>query len=180
MKAWKRIEPTTVTKVGHRTIVSKTFASGDNTYTFDVLWPDGQQSVGVIAVTEDNKIVIARQFRPGPEMVVDELPGGAVDVGEDVLEAAKRELLEETGYAPANCRIIGTYHKDAYMNGLWHVVLATGCIKVSGQNLEHGEEVEVDLITIGQLIENARNDRMTEPLHVFYALKELQKLQVGP
>lgn len=59
----------------------------------------GGRCVAVLALTDDREVVLARQYRPGPDAILDELPGGVVEPGEDVLVAAARELLEETGYA---------------------------------------------------------------------------------
>lgn len=56
------------------------------------------RSVAVLAVTPEAEVVLVQQFRPGPGRVLDELPGGYVEPDEEVLTAARRELLEETGY----------------------------------------------------------------------------------
>jgi ADP-ribose pyrophosphatase len=66
--------------------------------TFDLLHPDNQEFAGVIALTPENKVVVCLEFCPGPERVMNELPGGFVDPGESPETAARRELLEETGY----------------------------------------------------------------------------------
>ena len=55
-------------------------------------------STAVFALTTSNQVILARQFRPGPNAVLDELPGGAIEGGETPEQAGERELLEETGY----------------------------------------------------------------------------------
>lgn len=176
MNAWIRTEPTEVTNVGWRTVVSKTFTLPDGqSAVFGTLGREGQEYAAVIALTPSNKIVIARQYRPGPEKVLDELPGGAIEKGEDPEAAIKRELLEETGYEPSEIKYIGTYIKDAYMNGLWHVFLAKDCIKLSEQNLDDNEIIDVLEISVEELISNAKASKMTDQIAVFMALDEIEK-----
>jgi ADP-ribose pyrophosphatase len=180
MRAWKRIQPTAVHKVGYRTIVTKTFLTpAGATHTFDTLLPEGQEFTQVIALTSQKKVIIARQFRCGPEKIFDELPGGFVDPGETVELATRRELSEETGYAAGTLRHLGSYHKDTYMNATWHAFLATDCVVVGKQKLEIEENIELRLISIDDLIYNARHDRMTDALAVFLAYDILLSLKEG-
>lgn len=178
MKSWKRIEPTKVTKVGWRTIVTKTFTMPDGqVQSFDTFGNEDQEFVAVIALTPKKEVIIAQQFRFGPERIYDELPGGFVDKGEKIESAAMREFLEETGYQPGHMEYLGSYHKDTYMNALWHIFLATNCKKITDQELEAEEHVEVCLISIDQLIKNGKTDKMTDATAVLMAYDRLSELK---
>lgn len=70
-----------------------------------------EHSGGVVmaAITKDDKMVMIRQFRKAVEQVVFEAPAGKLELGENVIEAAKRELKEETGYRAGQIDFMGTY-----------------------------------------------------------------------
>ena len=67
----------------------------------------------ILAVTEDGRIPLVRQFRPAVETHVLELPSGAIDPGETPAEAARRELLEETGCQSRELIPLGRLHVDS-------------------------------------------------------------------
>jgi ADP-ribose pyrophosphatase len=176
MEPWKRIEPSSLEKVGWRKISRKTFEAPDgSSYPADIFDADGTRCVAIIALTPEKKVVIARQFRLGPEVVMDEIPGGYVDEGEDPETAAIRELQEETGYGVGAVTYLGKVYKHAWMNTEWHFYLATDCtLGDKGQELEPTEFVDVDLISIGQLFENARTGKMTDTEGVLLAYDQLK------
>jgi len=180
MKPWKRIEPTEVTAVGYRTVVSKTFVlNNGKTFDFQTNDVEGREYAGVVALTKDNRVLIARQFRPGPEKIMEEIPGGYVDPEDkgDICAAAARELEEETGYKPGKIIYLGKVYKDCYNNAVWHYCLATDCApNKQGQALEATEDVEVDIISIKQFLANAREGRMTDPGAVLLAYETLSRL----
>lgn len=67
----------------------------------------------VVCLTEDGRIPLVRQFRPAVEADVLELPSGAIDDGESPEEAARRELLEETGCEARELVFLGQLHVDS-------------------------------------------------------------------
>lgn len=178
MKAWKRIEPTVNSKIGHRTLVTKLFEVNGNVHDFQTYDHEGQEYAGLVALTKDNQVLVIEQFRPGPEKVMQEIPGGFVDDGETPEQAAARELTEETGYEAGSLTYMGKVHKDAYNNAVWHYFLATECVDLgNGQALEDTEEAYVKLISIEDFIANAKEARMADVEAVFLAYDELLRLK---
>ncbi len=174
---WKRIDPTETHKVGWRTVVTKSFVMPDGgKTTFDTFGPENQHHAAIIGLTPEKQVIVVSLFRTGPELMMDELPGGMVDPHEDIQAAAVREFTEETGYQPGAVESLGAHHKDAYMNATWHYFLATDCVRTGEQKLEAEEHIELKLIGIDQLIANAKQDRMTDAVAVLMALDRLQEL----
>jgi len=100
--------------------------------------------VNIVAVTKDDEIVFIRQYRFGSGGIELEIPGGAVEQGESPLAAGERELLEETGYAGKNSRIIGYVRPNPAIQGnRCYTLLVEGAEKVSSQDMEDMEDIEV-------------------------------------
>ena len=114
--------------------------------------------VNVIAITEDGKIIIEEQYRHGIQRVCFELPAGNVSEGETPLAAAKRELLEETGYAEGKWSFFCSSVPNASgMNTVCHTFIVTGARKLQEPHLEGPEEIHVHFCTpcdVKQLLEN--------------------------
>lgn len=180
MEPWQKIAPDEEIKVGWRHLVKKTFEQPDG-QPAEYMTKDriGQVSVAVVALTVDNRVVVAEQFRPGPEKIMQELPGGGCDEGEDHEAAALRELREETGYTSDDVTYLGGIYKDAYTNTLTEYYLARGCEKTTNQELDPTEFVDVQLISIDQLFENARTKMMTDTDAVFLAYEALVSISNG-
>jgi ADP-ribose pyrophosphatase len=176
--AWQRIEPTTSQKVGWRTLVEKTFVLPDGaTKSFTTMNPEGTECAGAIALTTDNKVIVARQFRVGPEKIMDDLPGGFVDPDEDKEAAVCRELREETGYQAGEVTYMGQITMDGYSNAVHHYFLITNCtLSPDGDDQDEGEVVEVVLVSPEQFLQNAKDGRMTDAGAVLLAYDYLKSL----
>jgi ADP-ribose pyrophosphatase len=128
--------------------------------------------VNVIPVTSDGRVVLVRQYRYGNGEVTLEIPGGLIDPGQTPLESAQRELLEETGYGNGEWTLLGsTRPNPAFLNNWCHCYLALNVEKMSEQNLDEVEEIEVvtvDLKDIPQIIANGDIDHSLVLAAFFY------------
>ncbi len=177
---WQKVSETEE-RVGYRWITHKRFRLPNGTEgDFTTVGRHKQQNAAVIALTPNGKVVVAKQYRPGPEKVLYELPGGMVDAGEVPEEAAKREFLEETGYAiEGELVFIGHGCRDAYKNEIDSYFIATDCRKTSEQKLEEAECIEVVEISVDDLISNARNGLMSDAAAVLMAYDMLKEIRDG-
>lgn len=138
--------------------------------------PDGRQNpefyvleypdwVNVIAITEDGKFVMERQYRHGLGKTCFEIPAGVIEEGEDPLDAAKRELMEETGYGEGKWRKIMTISgNSSTTDNLSHCYVAEGVRKISGQHLDSTEDLEIVLLDTAQVKDLMVNDQIKQAL----------------
>ena len=108
--------------------------------------------INVVALTEDGQSVMVEQYRFGVGSCTLETPGGMVDSGETPLQAAHRELKEETGYSGGRWKSLGAVQPNpAIHSHLCHHFLAEGVTKNDSQDLGQGEAIAVHLYTIDQV-----------------------------
>lgn len=121
-----------------------------STHTFERI--KRANTVIVIPVTEDGKIIICDQEQPDREPYLSMI-SGRVDKGEEPLEAAERELLEETGYKASEITLFDEFHPHVKL--VWNVYtyLAKGCKKIAEQNLDPGEKIQIKLVGFDEFIE---------------------------
>lgn len=133
--------------------------------------PDGKESdfylkkegpaIGILALTKDQQVILVKQFRPGPNEILNELPGGYVDANETPERAAERELLEETGYK-GNAKLVATAYDCAYSTMNRYCVVVSNCEKIAEQNLEKNEFAEVVLMSLSEFRELLKSGKNTD------------------
>lgn len=131
-----------------------------------------------VALTEDNKVVMVRQYRHALGETLFEIPGGCIDeTDSSPEEGVARELLEETGYRFSSYEYLGKVSANpSTNNNLLHMYLAKGGIKVSEQHLDPNEEIEVYLFTIDEIKQMLADNKIMQAMHItciYYAFAKL-------
>jgi 8-oxo-dGTP pyrophosphatase MutT (NUDIX family) len=133
----------------------------------------------VVARTPDGRMVLVRQYRFGSRALSLEIAGGMVDAGEEPLEAARRELREETGFTSERWTFLGAVEPNpAFHDNLCHHFLAEDAVQTHPQELDPGEDVEVVLLTPAEVESQVRDGRIRNSL-VVSALGRVLDLRVG-
>jgi ADP-ribose pyrophosphatase len=138
----------------------------------DVLLPDGKEAkrelikhpgaVCVIAITDEQKIILVEQYRKALERPLVEVPAGKLEAGEEPSYCAERELEEETGYRPGSITYIQSFYTSpGFADELVHVFLAEGLEKVEGGLVADEDEfVELMEVTLSEAEQLAKEERI--------------------
>lgn len=137
--------------------------------------------VTVLALTKAQEVVMIRQYRHGAQKVILELPGGAMDGQEESpLEAARRELLEETGFTSGRFIQVGCVSPNpANQTNLIYSFLALDAEKTDDQHLDGTEEIEVLLEPLDEVVAMAKNGELLQSMQVsavFFTLAYLGRI----
>lgn len=142
--------------------------------------PDGRQAlrdvvrhpgaVAVVALTDEGRICLVRQYRTALGRVTVEVPAGKLSPGEDPLECAARELLEETGMVAEKMAFLTTIAtSDGFCDELIHIYMATG-LSFSKSSPDADEFINVDLVELRELIDAVLDGRIEDAKTVVGAL----------
>lgn len=178
-----------VSKFEERTIHRKTIFEGRiiDLYLDEVSLPNGKTSsreiikhpgaVAVIAITEEEKILLVEQYRKALERTLIEIPAGKLEKGEDPRESAKRELMEETGYTCENLEhITSFYTSPGFTNELVHIYQATGLKQERELQLDEDEFVSVMEVTYDEALNLVKEQKIFDA-KTMYAVQYWQMLK---
>lgn len=122
-----------------------------------------QPAVGIVAITENDEIILIKQYRKAIDKEIYELPAGMVDFGEEPQKAALRELKEETGYdAKKSDYLLEVYSSPGFTNEKLFIFYAEG-LTAGDQHLDEFEHLTVEkvkfdealkLINLGDIIDS--------------------------
>ncbi len=125
-------------------------------------------------VLEDGRVLAMRSYRHGAGDIVLGFPGGGIDAGETPLQAAQRELLEETGHTAAEILPLGAYITGANVRGSKsHFFLATGCRQIAEPNSGDLEEQELLRLTRAEIAAVLHGNRFHVLAHAAIAARAL-------
>lgn len=127
--------------------------------TFEAL--KRRNSVNVIAITSEEKFIILDQEQPGKDRFLG-LAGGQIDPKETAEQAARRELLEETGYEAESFELWDQVRPASKMDWTVYTFIARGCRKVAKQHLDGGEKIRVKLMSLEDFLKTINSSKFRE------------------
>ena len=123
--------------------------------------------VHVFAANAENQVLVVRQYRYAANVTCLELPGGVIDPGEEPLVAAKRELLEETGYSSTEWELVGSmFANPARQTNRIHIFFARNATVAGRQQLDASEDIEYLLLPIRAIQKSIENGEFSQALHI--------------
>jgi ADP-ribose pyrophosphatase len=146
MKDWHREDSTHVFECPIFNVRRDSRSSPETGQKYEFFIIEPFDWVNVVAITESGEVVLVEQYRHGVDAVTLEIPGGVIDEGEAPESAARRELLEETGYEADHWKFLGVNEPNpAIQSNRCYTFLADRARLVGSQNLDKTEQIGLRL-----------------------------------
>jgi ADP-ribose pyrophosphatase len=147
---------------------------GNTTYREYLIHPG---AVAIMPVLSDGRILLERQFRYPVDAAMIEIPAGKLELGEDPLLCAQRELLEETGYSAKSWEFLGRIHPViSYSTEIIDIYLAKD-LTMGDRSLDEGEFLDVFAATLDEMHEWIAEGKITDVktiISVYHLERQLQ------
>ena len=143
-------------------------------------WVVHPGAAAMLAVGDDGRVLVVRQYRYAMQRAYVELPAGKIDPGETPLQTARRELLEETGYTAREWSHLTQIHPAiGFSNELLDIFVARGLeAHPQGNDLDPGEMIEVEWVTLDWLLDALRAGHLPD-VKTHIAVLHLQQIVAG-
>jgi len=110
-------------------------------------------AAAIVPLTDEGNVILVRQYRYPFSQVMLEIPAGKLDIGEDPMDCAKRELIEETGYDAKELVYLGAFYPSvAMLNEVIHLFLAKN-MTLCETNLDEDEFLHVEQRPLREVVE---------------------------
>ena len=176
-----------MTNLEEKTLQSKEIFSGKviSLHLQDVELPNGKQAkreiikhpgaVAILAITNDNKVVMVEQYRKALERTIVEIPAGKLEKGEEPAVCARRELEEETGYECEHLELLTSFYTSpGFADEIIHVFLAKGLMKKENAAcLDEDEFVNLEELTLEEVKQYVKDQKIYDAKTIF-AVQYLQ------
>lgn len=165
-REWKRRSSELVSHYSVFNLRREIFTSPRNGADLTAYVLETRDWVNIIPLTKHREVVLVRQFRFATETITLETPGGLADgLDESMQLAARREMIEETGYDSDEIIQIGHCHPNpAILNNSMYFFLAKNCELKYPQSLDDGEDIQVELVPLSELEKLIVNGAITHGL----------------
>ena len=162
LKKWNRSKRSILIQHPRITLVEDIVNLPDgSTMPYIRMAPTKKHSVAVIALNNMNEILVQREYSYPPNEIMWQLPGGGVEPDEDILETAKRELSEESGFTAKTAKVIGYFYTaNRLTDQRQYVVVCTDLTKKKAQH-DQGEFIETHWLTKADIDKKVATGKIT-------------------
>lgn len=152
MTSWRRIRSETIYSHRFVTLIEDTVKLPNGEDSTWLRIEPGADVATVILVDNEKRVLVSSQYCHPPRCRVYEFPGGGIEAGEDPVDAARRECIEEVGFLPHKMESLGTFYVDSRRTDrLFHVFLATELEQFDVTDSDPHESVTFEWVTTDTL-----------------------------